>query len=153
MDTPESSGQRFRGSPLWRVTTDNSCTADLYSLLPPPVAVPDIFLSFQKPSSAVDRCHSLSSLLLPPAALASLPARYRHIVIYLRSCIVASRHWQDVHCRSIISVYKTISIRIFPAALLPNRSAAMPSSFYSKRDTHGTKNNSLFIWRNDFRAY
>ena len=38
-----------------------------------PVAVPDIFLGFEKPSSAVDRCHSLSSLLLPPAALASLP--------------------------------------------------------------------------------
>ena len=38
-----------------------------------PVAVPDIFLGFQKPSSAIDRCHSLSSLALPPAALASLP--------------------------------------------------------------------------------
>ena len=43
-----------------------------------PVAVPDIFLGFQKPSSAIDRCHSLSSLALPPAALASLPARYRY---------------------------------------------------------------------------
>ena len=27
-----------------------------------PVAVPDLFLGFQKPSSAIDRCHSLGSL-------------------------------------------------------------------------------------------
>ena len=38
-----------------------------------PVAVPDIFVGFQKPSSAVDRGHSLRSLLPPPAALPSLP--------------------------------------------------------------------------------
>ena len=41
-----------------------------------PVAVPDIFLGFEKPSSAIDRCHSLRSLYLPPAALPSLPLRY-----------------------------------------------------------------------------
>jgi len=35
--------------------------------------VPDIFLGFEKPSSAIDRCHSLSSLHLSQAALASLP--------------------------------------------------------------------------------
>ena len=39
----------------------------------PPVAVPDILLGIEMPSSTVDRCHSLSSLTLPPAALASLP--------------------------------------------------------------------------------
>ena len=38
-----------------------------------PVAVPDSFVGFQKPSSSVDRCHSLRSLHLPPAALPSLP--------------------------------------------------------------------------------
>ena len=38
-----------------------------------PVAVPDIFVGFEKPSSAVDRCHSLRSLLPPLAALPSLP--------------------------------------------------------------------------------
>ena len=48
------------------VTQESSLTAV-------PVAVPDIFLGFEKPSSAIDRCHSLSSLVPPPAALASLP--------------------------------------------------------------------------------
>ena len=38
-----------------------------------PVAVPDIFVGFQKPSSSVDRGHSLRSLLPPLAALPSLP--------------------------------------------------------------------------------
>ena len=38
-----------------------------------PVAVPDSFVGFQKPSSSVDRFHSLCSLFLPPAAVASLP--------------------------------------------------------------------------------
>ena len=38
-----------------------------------PVAVPDSFVGFQKPSSSVDRGHSLSSLLPPQAALPSLP--------------------------------------------------------------------------------
>ena len=42
------------------------------TLLTIPVAVPDIFVGF-KPSSSVDRCHSLRSLLPPPAALPSLP--------------------------------------------------------------------------------
>ena len=32
------------------------------TLLTIPVAVPDIFVGFQKPSSSVDRCHSLRSL-------------------------------------------------------------------------------------------
>ena len=50
---------------------DQLCTNWLSRL--PPVAVPDLFLGFQKTSSAIDRCHSLSSLHLPPAALASLP--------------------------------------------------------------------------------
>ena len=60
----------------------NACTVRWRSLLPFPVAVPDIFLGFEKPSSAVDRCHSLSSLALPLAALASLPARYRYCILY-----------------------------------------------------------------------
>ena len=38
-----------------------------------PVAVPDIFLVAEATSSAIDRCHSLTSLYLPPAALGSLP--------------------------------------------------------------------------------
>jgi len=38
-----------------------------------PVAVPGIFVAFEKASSSADRCHSLSSLYPPPAALASLP--------------------------------------------------------------------------------
>ena len=38
-----------------------------------PVAVPDIFVGGAAPSSSVDRCHALSSLYPPPAALASLP--------------------------------------------------------------------------------
>jgi len=35
--------------------------------------VPDIFVGFEKPSSSVDRGHSLWSLLPPQAALPSLP--------------------------------------------------------------------------------
>jgi hypothetical protein len=35
--------------------------------------VPDIFLGGKAPSSAIDRCHSLSSLSPLPAAVASLP--------------------------------------------------------------------------------
>jgi len=34
---------------------------------------PTNVLGFKKPSSLVDRCHSLASLHLPPAALGSLP--------------------------------------------------------------------------------
>ena len=49
-------------------------------LLTIPVAVPDIFVGFQKPSSSVDRGHSLRSLLPPPAALPSLPSCF-HISI------------------------------------------------------------------------
>jgi len=37
------------------------------------VAVPDIFVGFEKPSSSVDRGHSLTSLYPPLAALGSLP--------------------------------------------------------------------------------
>ena len=50
------------------------------TLLTIPVAVPDIFVGFEKPSSSVDRCHSLYSLFLPQAAVASLPC-YFHISI------------------------------------------------------------------------
>ena len=46
------------------------------TLLTIPVAVPDIFVGFEKPSSSVDRCHSLCSLFLPQAAVASLPSSF-----------------------------------------------------------------------------
>ena len=56
-----------------------------------PVAVPDIFVGFQKPSSSVDRGHSLCSLFLPQAAVASLPSCFHistsfHLQITLRVC-------------------------------------------------------------------
>ena len=38
-----------------------------------PVAVPDIFVDAKAPSSSVDRGHALRSLILPLAALPSLP--------------------------------------------------------------------------------
>ena len=38
-----------------------------------PVAVPDIFVGGKAPSSSVDRCHSLTSLFPPQAALGSFP--------------------------------------------------------------------------------
>ena len=38
-----------------------------------PVAVPGIFLRRRRSSENTDRCHSLGSLYLPPAALPSLP--------------------------------------------------------------------------------
>jgi hypothetical protein len=38
-----------------------------------PVAVPDICLRRQSALASVDRCHSLTSLYPPPAALGSLP--------------------------------------------------------------------------------
>ena len=38
-----------------------------------PVAVPGIFVGDSAPASSADRCHSLRSLLPPPAALPSLP--------------------------------------------------------------------------------
>ena len=43
--------------------------------LPYPVAVPGICVGDGAPSSSADRCHSLRSLLPPPAALPSLPPR------------------------------------------------------------------------------
>jgi len=46
-----------------------------------PAAVPDIIVGNEAPSSAVDRCHSLRSLYLPPAALPSLP-RWRFVCIF-----------------------------------------------------------------------
>ncbi len=76
----------FRGHPgiVWSTIpglsmsggrTANSCQGLLLIVTSHPVAVPDILLGIEMPSSTVDRCHSLSSLFLPPAALASLPAR------------------------------------------------------------------------------
>jgi hypothetical protein len=47
-----------------------------------PVAVPGIFVADGAASSSADRCHSLSSLHPPPAALASLPSCFH---IYLLS--------------------------------------------------------------------
>ena len=49
------------------------------TLLTIPVAVPDIFVGFQKPSSSVDRCHSLCSLFLPQAALARSPVAFIYL--------------------------------------------------------------------------
>ena len=46
-----------------------------------PVAVPDIFVGFQKPSSSVDRGHSLRSLHPPPAALPSLPSCFHFVYL------------------------------------------------------------------------
>ena len=64
--------------PVMRTKASHNCH------FPYPVAVPDILLGFEKPSSPVDRCHSLSSLTLPPAALASL-VRYRSIDLLKRT--------------------------------------------------------------------
>jgi len=38
-----------------------------------PVAVPDKIIASQRMLDFIDRCHSLTSLILPPAALGSLP--------------------------------------------------------------------------------
>ena len=54
-------------------------------LLTIPVAVPDIFVGFQKPSSSVDRGHSLRSLLPPPAALPSLPSCFHISFSFLQT--------------------------------------------------------------------
>ena len=48
-----------------------------------PVAVPDIFVGDQAPSSSVDRGHALSSLYPPPAALASLPNSIISAYVYI----------------------------------------------------------------------
>ena len=58
--------------------------------LPYPVAVPGIFVGDGAPSSSADRCHSLRSLLPPPAALPSLPPR--PVVSFTRRMEFA-RHW------------------------------------------------------------
>ena len=49
-----------------------------------PVAVPGIFVGDKAPSSSADRCHALSSLDLPQAALASLPnsTTSAYLIIY-----------------------------------------------------------------------
>jgi len=63
-----------------------------------PVAVPGIFVAFEKASSSADRCHSLSSLFPPPAALASLPLWER-----LPSGDLIARRWLTfVVCWNII---------------------------------------------------
>ena len=60
-------------------SSDNSCCFHICILLTIfvcrtiPVAVPGIFVGGGAPASSADRCHSLSSLYPPPAALASLP--------------------------------------------------------------------------------
>ena len=46
------------------------------TLLTIPVAVPDICLRRRRSLASVDRCHSLRSLLPPPAALPSLPSSF-----------------------------------------------------------------------------
>ena len=51
-----------------------------------PVAVPGIFVGGRAPASSADRCHSLSSLYPPPAALASLPSSF-----HIYSLLVNSR--------------------------------------------------------------
>ena len=50
------------GSPLWRVATDNACQRLLLVVTSHPVAVPDILLGIEMPSSTVDRCHSLGNV-------------------------------------------------------------------------------------------
>jgi len=60
-----------------------------------PVAVPGIFVGIEMPSSSADRCHSLSSLHLPPAALASLPG------------IVPAFHVGRLFCCPFVSAFKT----------------------------------------------
>ena len=124
VDTPESSGQRFRGSPLWRVATDNSCQGLLLIVASHPVAVPDILLGIEMPSSTVDRCHSLSSLFLPPAALASLPARYRYIVVYRSSLCPGRDAPAGNSCRRLLLVVTSHPVAV-PDILL---GIEMPSS-------------------------
>ena len=46
------------------------------------VAVPGIFVADGAASSAADRCHSLRSLHLPPAALPSLPTSFASLSRY-----------------------------------------------------------------------
>ena len=53
-----------------------------------PVAVPGIFLAFQKAASAADRGHSLRSLHPPPAALPSLPIAGPVIVYGVSASVV-----------------------------------------------------------------
>ena len=61
------------------------------TLLTIPVAVPDIFVGFERPSSSVGRGHSLRSLLPPQAALPSLPSSFHNISFSFsrRECIYA----------------------------------------------------------------
>ena len=47
--------------------------------------MPDIFLGLERPSSAIDRGHSLRSLYLPPAALPSLPPTFLRVTF---KCLV-----------------------------------------------------------------
>ena len=65
------------------------------------VAVPDIFVGFKKPSLSVDRGHSLSSLHLPQAALASLPHGNDTCSSNsnLSSCLVQRRRARIYPCR------------------------------------------------------
>ena len=55
-----------------RVRRSAPCSRSRFAL---PVAVPGIFVGGGAPSSVADRCHSLSSLFPPPAAVASLSPR------------------------------------------------------------------------------
>ena len=49
-----------------------------------PVAVPEKFIGLTLVLEFFDRCHSLSSLFLPLAALASLPTGQLHLVFRVR---------------------------------------------------------------------
>ena len=89
--------------------TASSYTVHPVSLLPIPVAVPDILLGIEMPSSSVDRCHSLRSLLLPPAALPSLPARYRFIVRYRVFFVGMPR--QPVHAQCVGIIIFSVPLR------------------------------------------
>ena len=48
-----------------------------------PVAVPDKIIASRRMLDFIDRCHSLTSLTLPPAALGSLPPMPTSLITFL----------------------------------------------------------------------
>ena len=107
--------KRPGGSKGWcsaqRINNGNDCRGQSYhNSTAWPVAVPDIFLGFEKPSSAIDRCHSLPSLLPPPAAVGSLP------LSRLLSCL-SCRNKKDTRRRQYSLVINTKGVLRFAIPL------------------------------------
>ena len=91
---------------LWISRKYQSVSVWRYLPTLPPVAVPDKIFGLTPYLDFIDRCHSLPSLPLPPAAVGSLPMnRYAHLNEQQKQEILSKAH----HVRSEKEMYDLVA--------------------------------------------